>query len=204
VSFDDYFFSKETKREMSALTGAPPQDAGYSNLAVTDSIACRKIFGQTVEAVQMMVTDLTTVQDLVVTGNCEIDGTVAFGGATMFHEIATFNEGISLPTSVTSIAILPASVTGSITLTTWGNIHTLDIDLTNGTGFALVLGTTLGALPSGPSSLIDVIGDDGGAATLTSLIRINTDGTIVYQGVVSGAWADATTRFAHTMWITAA
>lgn len=196
------------------VSGGPPKDAEYSNLAVASTLVVRgKVFAQDFEAMNFMVLDLATFHDVIVTGNQEIDGTSLFNGAASFNAPVTCNSNLVVAGSVImSVAQIPLTslvpgITGTITLSRQANVVDVNFSLTNHLGMDVPLGAILFTIPTTDLPTGDLFFVGGDAANPASVCGFTVD---VPTGNVSlsansgsfNVWADGVTVQGHVCYIT--
>jgi hypothetical protein len=196
------------------VSGGPPKDAEYSNLAVASTLVVRgKVFAQDLEAMDCMVLDLATFHDVVVTGNQEIDGTSLFNGAVSFHSPVTFNSNLVIAGTVVmsvaqiSLEILIPDVTGSVTLSRQANVVDVNFSLTNHRGADIPLNAILFRVPSTDFPTGDIFFVGGNVVTPGNICGFTVD---VPSGNVSlsansgpfSAFPDGATVQGHVCYIT--
>lgn len=127
-----------------ALTGAPPKDAEYSNLSVANTMVIRgKLFTQEQEAMLLSVLDLSTLSDVVVTRDLEVDG------ATNFHGPVSFDSAVSIPVNSIDLTdtLTVSNLEGKVSLTRQANLIRIQWNLINLNGVAISDDTVLFTLP---------------------------------------------------------
>jgi len=205
-------FSSALMSNARSLTGGPPRDAEFSNLSVANTLVVRgKSFAQDLESIDLTVLDLTTLADVVITGNQEVDGTSLFSGAVTFNAPVTFNSTVTLPNgaslAVTQVdlvlAPLPATISGTALLTKQANIVDVTADLVNNSGGAIPAGTLLFTLPVGSlpvGAQVAVGGNPAATFQLGTVTVDNVTGDVTYQGP-AGNWTAGATFTLHLSYI---
>jgi hypothetical protein len=178
--------------KVSSLLGAPPKDANFSNLAVQNTMVVRgRLLAQTLEAVDFIALDLSTLNDAVITGNLEVDGTSLFSGGVTFASTVTLANGTTLDVTTTDITITGTSLTGTATLTQQGSVVFVNAALVNGTGGNVTAGADLFTLPAGSLPAADLF--TGSYVTDSQTVAPNNirltaaTGLVEYEG--AGNWA---------------
>jgi hypothetical protein len=197
-----------------SVSGGPPKDAEYSNLAVGSTLVVRgKVFAQDFEAMNFMVLDLATFHDVVITGNQEIDGTSLFNGAVSFNAPVTCNSNLVVAGSVimsvsqVSLMSLVPGVTGTITLTRQANVVDVNFSLTNSTGVDVPVNSVLFIIPSTDFPTGDLFFIGGDVVNAANMCGFSVD---VPTGNVSlsansgsfSAWPNGVTVQGHVCYIT--
>jgi hypothetical protein len=176
-------------------SSATPRATEYSNLAVTGTLLVRgKQFSQDLESVQLTVLDLTTLNDMIITGNQETDGTSLFNGAVTFQAPVTFHASTVIPVHKTVITPSFNGVTGSITILKQLNFVDITFSLQNNTCEGINAPTVLFTLPLGctPSSTFSFNGD-------AKFSLDQTTSSVLYADIVS--WKPASILNAHVCYL---
>ena len=107
----------------------------YNNVTVNDALLVKgKQFTQEHEAVDLTVLDLATLNDVVVTGNQENDGTVLFNGPVQFDAPVSFRAPVQFfGTSPLSHVPCPP-FTGTVAVQRQGCLVSVGFSLTNSSG----------------------------------------------------------------------
>ena len=195
------------------LSGGPPKDAEYTNVAVANTLVVRgKLFSQEVEAVTLTALDLSTLQDVVITGNQEVDGTSLFSGAASFQAPVsfgagvTFAQGASFDAVVTQLSGLVPHLEGPAVLVTSNQNANLDFDLTN-VGPDVPMGSTpnlvLFQVPEGSRPLSNFFFSAVSSEGKTALFRIDASSGDVTLVFATDAWLASETRNGHASFIVA-
>lgn len=218
---DDWGFSlvgikvtKQMSRCNNTVMGGPPRDAEFNNVAVQKTLAvCGRVTTQELEAIDLTVLDLSTLTDVVVTGNLEVDGTSLFSGAATFNSPVTFNSTVTIagttviPVTQTSLTITPVGVTGVVILTRQANVVDITFLLTNSSGGAIAQGTVLFTVPATdlPVGSLFAVGNDPTTPADTAGFELAVPTGEVTLSANSSpfvAWANNGIRSGHFSYIT--